>query len=445
MRLKPIYIFLLVVAIVTIPAVAESETGDPAPMDLKSCLELALANNPDLAGAAGAVDAAKARIEEQKGDYWPQVEAVAGISRWQQLAFLPDGLSIPGLSPIIGPTDDFSADIRASYTLYDSGGRAASVDMAKARAGAAGYNAESMARVVRLRVTEAYFRMLAATDSLQAVQNRLKRADDHLKLAEARYEIGTAPRLDVVRSRTEQAHVRQAIAEAKRQLAVAQGDLNLAMGRPAAEPLVIAPRPAVADDPAVEDVQAAVERALQRRSEVAQKEEQTAAARQEVKLAKSAFAPKVVASAAVGRRDTQFFPDEDTWSVGVNVRIPVFTGGKKKHRISASRSQVTVAEAKLDQVKLQVSQQVWNAHAGYTAAVEAAAAAESRVAEARESLRLVEERYKVNAATIHDVLDTEQALSDAEAAEVTAKWNVVIAKARYHWTIGDLSEVVSTL
>lgn len=445
MRFQSILTATIGCLLVFLPIRATNGAAAPAPMTLAQCLETALTQSPEIAAANGATEAARSKVAEQQGDYWPQVEAVAGVSRWQQLAFLPEGLSMPGLSPIIGPTDDWSADIRANYTVYDSGGRGAAVNLAKAHAAAAADDADRVNRLVRLRVTEAYFRVLAATEHFHSLENRLQRAADHVVLAEARYDAGAAPRLDVVRSKTEEANVKQAIAEARRMVQVALGDLNLAMGRSVTEQLAVADRPALAVDPAKLDVSAAVAQALEQRSEVAAAEQQAAAAAQEVKLAKSAFSPKVVASAAVGRRDAAFFPDEDTWSVGVTLKVPIFTGGKRKHRISARRQQVTVAEARLEQVKLQVGQQVWDAQAGLTAAVEGAAAAAERVAEARESLRLVNERYKVNAATIHDVMDTEQALSEAEAADVSARWSVSIANARYHWTIGDLEEAIGTL
>ncbi len=445
MRVQSILIITIGCLLTMLPVEAGIGTAVPVPMTLEQCLETALTGNPDISAANSTAEAARSRVAEQKGDYWPQVEAVAGVSRWQQLAFLPEGLTMPGLSPIIGPTDDWSADIRASYTLYDAGSRGAAVNLAKAHAAAAADDATRIDRLVRLRVTESYFRVLAAIEHLQAVENRLKRSADHVTLAEARYDTGAVPRLDVVRSRTEQANVKQALAEARRLVQVALGELNQAMGRQAAEPLVVAVRPAVLVDPAELDVKAAVSVALGQRTEVAAAMQQAAAAAQEVKLAKSAFAPKVVASAAVGRRDTTFFPDEDTWSVGVTLKVPIFTGGKRKHRISSSRQQVTVAESRLAQVKLAVGRQVWDAHAGLVAAVEAAAAATERVTEARESLRLVNERYTVDASTIHDVMDTEQALSEAEAADVSARWGVSIANARYHWTIGDLEQAISTL
>jgi outer membrane protein len=420
---------------------ADSATGK----GLDACVAVALEHNPDVAGAQQAVEASKENVEQQRANYWPQVEAMAGVSRWQQLAFLPSGLTMSGISPVIGPTDDWQTAIQMKYKLYDGGSRSASVAAATAREQAATSTAGGVSRTIVLKVTEAYFRSLAAQDQEAVVRKRIGRADAHVKLAQARYETGAAPKVDVIRAQTASSTAKQALAQARRDVEIARGGLNTAMGLSPDTATEIKIRPVTLQDPEKADVAAFLNKAETSRHEVQAAKWRVKVANEQVKIARSGYFPKVTASAAVGRRDTSFFPEENQWSMGVSVSIPVFTGGALKHRLSHARRVTSIEESNLNSVKLRVKQQVWEALAGLKAAYQNAITAEARVTEAAEGLRLVRERYKVNAATINDVLDTEQALDEAEAAQVSQLWGYMIAKSRLHWAIGDLSEVLTSL
>jgi outer membrane protein TolC len=51
---------------------------------------------------------------------------------------------------------------------------------------------------------------------------------------------------------------------------------------------------------------------------------------------------------------------------------------------------------------------------------------------------LANERYKVGAGTITDLLDSETALARAEATRVAAQWDYQIARAVLRRSVGDL-------
>ena len=67
-----------------------------APLTLDDCLRRAADNQPLLAAAGAGVSAATEAVGEARAPYWPQVDLSTGYHRWQQRAFLPAGLSLPG-------------------------------------------------------------------------------------------------------------------------------------------------------------------------------------------------------------------------------------------------------------------------------------------------------------------------------------------------------------
>jgi len=71
-------------------------------------------------------------------------------------------------------------------------------------------------------------------------------------------------------------------------------------------------------------------------------------------------------------------------------------------------------------------------------AYDSAVAVEALNADARESLRMADERYKVGAGTITDLLDAETNLAEAEAAKVRTEYGYRVAKAELMRAMGEL-------
>ena len=108
-------------------------------LTLQECIKIALETNPVPQAAIKGFLAAQEGLGEARSPYYPELGLQAGYSYWQQRAFLPSGLVIPGrpTPKTIGPTDDWTAGLRARYLLFDSGERKAQYQSAMARQGLA--------------------------------------------------------------------------------------------------------------------------------------------------------------------------------------------------------------------------------------------------------------------------------------------------------------------
>ncbi len=423
------------------------ETGAPAsipftadqPLSLASCVEIALDANPAVRVAREGVRIAEETAGEVRAAYYPELSARASYRRWETHAFLPEGLGQADIPSTVGPTDDWGAGFEARYLLFDSGARRARLAAARAWQDRGRQDERAVREDIALAVHEAYFGLVAAAENLGVAEQNLARAEDHLRLARERKEAGAVPQADVIRAQTEASDARLALVRAESLVRIARGTLNVAMGLPVTTELKIetGARPVVSPEDI--DVAAAVERAVRDRSEIQAALRETQALRSRVAEAKSAFGPTVRLSAAYGLRDEDFWPEDEDWSAGATLELPLFTGFSRGHRVARNRAELARHEADTQRLVLDVQEEVWSSWSRLRESYGAIGAAEAQVEEAAESVRLTRERYGAGAGTVTDLLDAQTALARAEAQQVGARWDYHTARARYARSTGELA------
>jgi outer membrane protein len=418
--------------------VATPTQSPPHGLALEDCLRLAGEKHPALAAAQAGVAAAGEAVGEAEAPFYPQLDLNAGFHRWQRRAFLPAGLSIPGRSipDIIGPLDDWNGGLVSRVTLYDFGERRAGVDAAKARRAGAEADATATRADVRLNVHAAFYTLAAARDLQAVAAKNLARTEAHRNLADVRQKSGAVPQADVLRTEAEVAAARLQLITAESRVRIATGRLNTAMGRAAETPLAIAAVATAAPPPARPELEAAVDRALAQRPEIASSEKRTEAARATVTAARAARSPRIRADAAFGWRDTALLPDTREWQAGLSIDLPVFDAGSRARRVARSKAELAREEAAFENRRLQVRDEVWSTAAELERAWASIAANETGVRASEESLRIVRERYERGAAVITDLLDTQTALARAEGSLAEARWSYLAARAAFERATG---------
>ena len=425
-----------------LPAGAQrQDAGPPAtgkPLDLESAVRIALDQNPLNRAARERIAVAREAVGEAKAPFYPDLALDASYSRWERHAFLPSGIGRLGIPSMIGPTNDWFSGLATRYTLFDFGQRRAELKAAQAREGVAKEEAARVRQDIVLEVHQAYFGLVAALETARVVQEALRRAEDHLRLAKLQKEAGAVPQVDVVRAQVEVADAGLTLARAESLVRIGRGGLNTAMGLPVETRLDIDTRIRELTRPDDIDLADALKKAVELRPEIRAAEQRIAASRSGVSAAKSAFGPKVRGEARFGWQDTTFFPNDKDWLVGLSLDLPLFEGFSRKHKLAKAKAEASKEEADSARLAQMVRQEVWTAYSRLKESFAVVASTDSLVRDAQESLRLANERYKVGAGTIADLLDSETALARAEATRVGAQWDYQIARAVLRRSVGDI-------
>lgn len=438
---KWVWLVVLAMGLASSAGAQQKDAGSPVRrkvLDLESAVRIALDQNPLSRVASEGITVAKEVAEEARSPYYPDLGLNASYNRWERHAFLPSGIVMPGIPSTIGPTNDWFSGLAARYTLFDFGQRRAELKAAQAREGVAKEEAARVRQDIALEVHQSYFGLVAALETEGVARKALGRAEDHLRLAKLRKEAGAVPQVDVVRAQVEVADARLALERASGLVRVARGRLNTVMGLPVDMLLEIDTDTRDMTRPDDINLAEVLKKAIDLRPEMRAAERRIAASQSGVSVAKSAFGPKVRGEARFGWRDTTFFPNDKDWQVGFSVDLPLFDGFSRKHRLARAKAEVSKEEAESARLAQQVRQEVWTAHSKLRESFAVVASTEALVRDAQESLRLANERYKVGAGTITDLLDTETALARAEATRVGSQWDYQVARAVLRRSVGDL-------
>jgi outer membrane protein len=406
--------------------------AEEPPLNVESCVRIALENSPLIMASQHGIRAADEEIASVKGKFYPEALGRTEYRRWETHAFLPPGVGLPSIPPVIGPTDDWSFQLRGNYMVYDSGLRSSELKVAQAQRAATAEEMENTKLDVALQVRVSFYQLLAAMDQQEISKQRLTRSEDHVHLAEERKAAGAVPLADVTRARADLANAKLSLVSAESEVRIARSSLNAAMGRPVDSPIKITNGAVVVVPPQpFSPSEAEWQNLTAERPDIKAAKQRLEARKSQIGVARSELLPRVKAEAGYGYREDQFFPVDKDWYIGIRLDIPLFDGFTRKHKVAKSRIEVTREEAQLQQLVLSAQKEIYSSHSRMIEAFESIEASKVLQKDASESARLSKERYAAGSGVINDLLDAEFVFAQAEVSIIRAQYQYFIAQAEW--------------
>ena len=168
------------------------------------------------------------------------------------------------------------------------------------------------------------------------------------------------------------------------------------------------------------------------------------AARSAAEAASKAGLPTVELTAGAGRT---FFTDErsaaSSYSLGVNVRIPIFTGFRDRYAHRLAQAQAERAAASRDSLYRQTEVDVWQAYFDMQTAATAVGTTESQVRSAEQTAQATLARYQAGFGSILDLITAQQDESNARVQRIQSYLDWYTALARLQFSTG-FSEIIAT-
>jgi outer membrane protein TolC len=301
-------------------------------------------------------------------------------------------------------------------------------------------------------VRNAYWELLYALEAVEVARGSLQLADKLVEDNQARVEIGTMAPLDVVQAQAEAATRRQALAQAEATWRTAELALKRLIVNGTDDPLWRsslnpADRPVFAPEPL--DVEGAVRRALEARTDLEQARRTITANDTTMRFMRNQTLPElelVTSYGAQGLGGTQFLRqgsglgstivgtipggysdalrtlsgrDYPTWNVQLNLSYPIGSSAADANYARA-RIQLSQSTAQLRAIELQVATEVTNAalqvENGLTRYQAASAAREL----AQTRLQAEQSRFEVGLSTNFFVVQAQRDLATAQNSELRA-------------------------
>jgi outer membrane protein len=409
-------------------AVASPAAAQQVEVTLNEAIQRALQVQPGMVQARGTQRTSGAARMTSWGSFLPSVTFGGTASKNSQPRF--DQTS----NKLIPPIPNYRSSLSASVDLFTGFRRVANLRAANATLAAAEAGVTNERFQIQLETKQAFYDALASEELVRVAQSQVRRAQQQLQISVEKLRAGSATRSDSLRSTVDFGNARIVLLQAQANLATDQANLGRQIGVEqsvrAVPDSVIPPPPdtatlrsvAVASTPLVQQAEATAR-----------------AARANVWAARSQYIPSLTFSLGTNRSDTLFNNalvgnENHNWSVALSWRV--FDGfGREQQQVTASVNRDN-AEAAAADARRQVNAQLTQHLAALATTYEQIAIARDNVAAATEDLRVQNERYRVGAATILDLLISQAALTQAEVNLVQTRFNYLLARAQVEAVVG---------
>jgi outer membrane protein TolC len=414
------------------------------PLTLTEAIARARAQNPDASSSAAAEREAAQRITQARAGYWPKVDVAESWQRGNQPVFVFSSLLAQrqftaadfALDALNHPdaVDNFRTGVMVEQPLFDGATKA------NVTAAGLGHDIATVSRTMvdhdlAASVTNAYGRVLVATAASQSAAAAAETARADRELAGNRRDAGLVTdadvlQLDVYVSRARDQQIRAASDER-----IARAQLNQLTGEPLGEVFVLdrVPR-AVAID--ATDLSSLEAEALKNRPDVklAALQEQLAGATETA--ARGVFLPQVAAQGGWEFNGGAWNAQTSSWVVGAVARVNVFHGFADKARLAEAREQMTRRAFERQKAETAARLDVHVAVARLDAARASEMVGRTAVEQARESRRIIRDRYEAGLTDVASLLRAAEAVVQAETQQTATQVAVLTETAALERTLG---------
>jgi outer membrane protein len=301
-----------------------------------------------------------------------------------------------------------------------------------------------------VRVSQAYFDVLAAEDTLGAAEAALEALTRQLEQAEKRFEVGLIAVTDVQEARAAHDNARAGVIAAKRAVASAQEVLReltnkdyQSLAKPAeAMPL---------DQPDPADEQAWVDLALKDNLDVIAARLGSEVASRDVKIAQGGHFPTLELFANRTEYDSQATQTnngltgpadssqtQDT--IGVQVVIPIYSGGATQSRVREQVHLHRAARERVEGAMRSAERETRDAYLGVIAEKARVQALQQAVKSSQTALEATEAGFEVGTRTTVDVLDARRRLFEAQRDFARSRYDYLINIVRLESASGGLKQ-----
>jgi len=427
-------ILLHLALLLQIPLIAYGE-----PLTLNECLTAALSNNPAVAEARLNVAAGEQGIASASGKHYPRFSLDANIAeREYPVPYIP-------AKSIVKPAhfSDYYASwgVLMTVPLYQGGQIVNGVDLATVRKGIQEQGFFLTRNEIIANTVNTYNKILQLQKLREATQASVAALEEQNKNAQILLKVGRTARVDLLKVEVQLANEQQRLLALDEALKTMGATLRFLMGEQidasTSTPSLVGP---LAMPPVIVDFADGLAAARAGRPEYQIARANVAEAEFSKKIATGKMLPTV--NVVAGYIDQYGFTpryDESSWFVGASLSIPLFERSLYADR-ARERLQQLRAEQRLKIVDNQLRLDIDMALSSLADSGNRVTTSERVVEQAGESFRIEQEKYKLGAGAMVDLLLSQAADITATANYTQALYDYNAAVVAYRKATGTLKE-----
>jgi len=423
--------------------VFESAQADNGSYNLRQTIEAALEANLELKRSKDEIDAATANKNARTTEFLPTLNARYGYIRRDGPT--KQALGVPGVGVtdvLINPEDEynfvtsFSQPIFTGFALYNR------YKIADLGLDVAEYAERLTRQNVILDAKNAYYSILKAQKLLDVADETVKLISAQKDVAENMYQVGMSPLNDLLQIQVQLANANQSQISAQNNLDIAKSQFNTLLLRPVTSPVSVVD---ILDYAPLEyDIDYCLALAEELRLEIEVADLEVQIAEKDYKLTQRDFFPTVNLTGTWTHRGTDWdvdgglgISDKEFWDIRATATWDFWRWGRTRYGVKEKLSRLSQAKLRKQEVLVNIDLEVKQAYLKTQEAQNNILAIEKAIEQAKENLRITEERYKEQVSTTTDVLVAQTLFTETMTKYYNALYDFKIAKAFLYRALGQ--------
>jgi len=296
-----------------------------------------------------------------------------------------------------------------------------------------------------LDAKNAYYSVLKTQKLLDVARITVKQITAQKDVAENMYQVGMSPLNDLLQSQVQLANAKQALITAQNNLAIASSQFNTLLIRPVHTPVSIVD---ILDyKPFTYDIDYCLAQAAENRLELEVADLEVQISQKDYELSQRNYYPTVNLVGTYYRRGTDWdvnggegVADSEFWDIRATATWDFWEWGRTTYGVREKLQRLSQAKYRQEQVQVDINQEVQQSYLKTKESEQNITTIETAIAQAKENLRITEERYKEQVSTITDVLVAQTLFTQTMTNYYNALYDYKIAKAFLFRAIGQEKE-----
>lgn len=422
-------------------SVAGAQAPPPQRITFDDAVAIALRQNVSVKQAENAAQLSDATVRQQQKQFLPNLSLSVSGSNNVGRNFSPtEGAVIDQQSQAL------SSGLSSSLTLFDGGKNLSALRSARAGEEASEQDLARTRQSAVFTVTSNFVTLTNANEQLKVQEENLAALQSQQQQIEAFVKAGSRPIADLYQQQASVANAQLAVAQAQRAVELAKVDLIQTLQLdPIGSYDFVSPAASDAAMGRTYNLDSLVALAYANRADLSAQSARVEAAGQEVKAAAASKLPTV---SLTGSYSTAYNSATDLsianqldqrrgGGIGIGISIPLFDRGNASAAEQKAEIAQSNAQLALSQQKQTIALDVRRAYLDFTSAKQQLTAATAQLAAAQKAVEATQARYKVGAATLVEVSQSQAQEVQAASAAATARNNLGLQEKAIAFATGE--------
>ena len=414
-----------------------AEEAKSPPLSLQQVVQIALEANLDVKTSNKETEAAEYAKKRSRTNFYPILNTTYQYKRNEK------EISSPFVG-IITPEERYTLVASITQPLFSGFSITNQYKMAELSLDMTKANKKRVRQDVALEATKAYFEILKAEKLLGISKETVTQVSVQTDVVNNFYQVGMSPLNDLLESQVLLAGAKQEVVLAESNLDIARSYMNILLRRPIHQPIEIIDM--LDYKPFEFDLDFCIRTALEKRIELKMADIEIELAEKDILLAKRTYYPKLNLQGSYYRFGTEWdvnggegIGDEDTWDISAVASWDFWDWGKTSYGTREKKSRRSQAMLNRSKIEDSIQFSVTQAYLQMQTSEKNITTIETAIEQAKENVRINEERYKEQVATSTDVLTAQTLLFRTMNNYYRALYDFQIAKASLYREMGQES------